>query len=328
MKRFFTQGLFALLLLGLVELGMAQITLRNFDPNSDKAIWFADAELPVDSGFVHGTNQFNDKAKVTAFTLPEGMDAGVVQTVRVFFGFKSSGLTTETYDIEVYNGDAETGPTDLIGGQTYNLADVEATTDLQRISFSTPTVHVLDTPLKGPLVVGQSFFVGVNYGAYGQEAWNNAAIGATDLLGVRVAEDWELWEDDSWHNISDSWLGDRDGTFGSGTDGFYMLIEVDVAETTVANEPGELPATLKLGANFPNPFRSQTTITYSLDTPGQVALTVHDVLGKEVARLVDETQAAGHHQSVFTPTDLPSGTYFYTLRTGNHHLTRALFLTR
>lgn len=322
MKRTLTLCIGLALAFPLVPSVHAQLTLRNFDETAETFIWRVD-ELPPDSGFVHGTNYFEDIAKGTVLTLPDGMDAGVVQTVRVFFGFKSDAIANETYDLEIYDGDAQSGPTDLIGSQTFNLSDIQSDSEF---TLGPPTVHTLDTPLKGPLVVGKTFFVVLNFGTYGQPGWAFAAIGASGLQGQRIVEDWEQWSDGTWHAISDAWTGS--GADGGGVDGFYMAIEADVEAPATANEAGELPDGLALEANYPNPFQTETTLAFTLAAPGPVVLTVHDVLGKEVARLVDESRPAGRHQEVFTPGTLPSGTYFYTLRAGSRHLTRTLFLTR
>ncbi len=67
--------------------------------------------------------------------------------------------------------------------------------------------------------------------------------------------------------------------------------------------------------NYPNPFNPATTITYSLPQAEQVRLSIYDVLGREVRRLVDAQQAAGRHEVVFDAGTLPSGTYFYRVET-------------
>lgn len=66
--------------------------------------------------------------------------------------------------------------------------------------------------------------------------------------------------------------------------------------------------------NFPNPFNPQTTVTYVLQTPQHVRLSVWDLAGQQVALLVDEDQAAGFHEVPFVANDLPSGTYFIRMR--------------
>lgn len=71
---------------------------------------------------------------------------------------------------------------------------------------------------------------------------------------------------------------------------------------------------LELGQNQPNPFSGTTTLSYNLPISGQVSLKVYDMLGNEVATLVEENQPEGPHALAFNAGDLPSGVYFYSLR--------------
>jgi len=71
--------------------------------------------------------------------------------------------------------------------------------------------------------------------------------------------------------------------------------------------------------NYPNPFNSQTVISYSLPERGSLILTIYNILGKEVIRLIDEVQPAGIHRITWNGRngkggDVPSGIYFYRIR--------------
>lgn len=80
--------------------------------------------------------------------------------------------------------------------------------------------------------------------------------------------------------------------------------------------------------NEPNPFNPRTMIAYSLPQAQQVRLSVYDVLGREVRRLVDGDQTAGRHEVVFEAGTLPSGTYFYRIETPSGVQTRKLVLLK
>lgn len=89
-----------------------------------------------------------------------------------------------------------------------------------------------------------------------------------------------------------------------------------------------LPLQFALEQNFPNPFNPLTVIRYSSSVPGHVILAVFDVLGREVARLVDEIEAAGPHQASFDAGRLSSGIYFYRLVSGSQIATRKMVVMR
>ena len=90
----------------------------------------------------------------------------------------------------------------------------------------------------------------------------------------------------------------------------------------------EIPATLALSQNYPNPFNPSTTITYTLDRPGPVEMTVFNLTGRIVSILVDGMQPAGHYEVRFDADGLPAGMYLYHLRADGHTITRAMTLVR
>ncbi|KAF0151861.1 MAG: endonuclease/exonuclease/phosphatase [Ignavibacteria bacterium] len=90
-----------------------------------------------------------------------------------------------------------------------------------------------------------------------------------------------------------------------------------------------LPEKFELEQNYPNPFNPTTTINYKLQSASHVTLKVYDVLGREVATLVDEYKPAGNHSTLFMPrleqgkagalsSSFSSGVYFYRLTAKNH----------
>ena len=79
---------------------------------------------------------------------------------------------------------------------------------------------------------------------------------------------------------------------------------------------------------YPNPFNAGTVITYDLPARAYVRLAVFNVLGQEVARLVDEPQTVGRHTVTWEATSLASGVYFYQMRAGSFIDTKKLILIR
>ncbi len=88
------------------------------------------------------------------------------------------------------------------------------------------------------------------------------------------------------------------------------------------------PRSWNLGQNYPNPFNPTTQIQYSVPLRGYVSLKVYNLLGQEIATLIDGIQQAGDHKATFDGTGLASGVYFYRLRTGSFVETKKLVLLR
>jgi hypothetical protein len=88
------------------------------------------------------------------------------------------------------------------------------------------------------------------------------------------------------------------------------------------------PAEYALLQNFPNPFNPTSEITYQLPVAGSVKLSVYDLLGREVAVLVNETKAPGQYTARFDAKGLSSGVYVYRLEAGNFVQARRMLLVR
>ena len=86
---------------------------------------------------------------------------------------------------------------------------------------------------------------------------------------------------------------------------------------TDKNASGISTMSYKLSQNYPNPFNPSTTIDYRLQKAGNVIIKVYDMIGKEVATLVDMHEVAGSHSVRFNADNLASGIYIYELRTKN-----------
>ena len=83
-----------------------------------------------------------------------------------------------------------------------------------------------------------------------------------------------------------------------------------------------------LDQNFPNPFNPSTKISYSIKKDGLVTVRVYDILGKEIATLVNENKPAGNYEVEFNASSLPSGMYIYKLQAGSFVQTRKMLLMK
>jgi hypothetical protein len=100
--------------------------------------------------------------------------------------------------------------------------------------------------------------------------------------------------------------------------------------TTGFSSDSEIAREVDLDQNYPNPFNPSTLITYHIEKQRHVVLKVYDLLGKEVATLVDEYKQAGTHDVIFSISDakLPSGVYLYTLQAGNIFKSKKMILVK
>ena len=94
------------------------------------------------------------------------------------------------------------------------------------------------------------------------------------------------------------------------------------------NEPEEIPTTYSLSQNYPNPFNPSTIIKYQLADASQVSLKVYDVMGREVATLVNSYQNKGSYDVTFNATGLSSGIYFYRLNAGGQQFINKMLLMK
>ncbi|TVQ01054.1 MAG: T9SS C-terminal target domain-containing protein [Balneolaceae bacterium] len=89
-----------------------------------------------------------------------------------------------------------------------------------------------------------------------------------------------------------------------------------ISTMPAAREGSELPGSIALYQNYPNPFNPTTQIRYELPQQETIRLTVYDMVGRQVAVLVNETMQAGVHTVTFDAGNLSSGVYIYTLKVG------------
>ena len=105
--------------------------------------------------------------------------------------------------------------------------------------------------------------------------------------------------------------------------------QVGDSGTSIETIDAEVPGSYALDQNYPNPFNPQTTIRFALSQSEAVQLTVYDLLGRQVATLINgESLAAGTHQVAFDASNLASGVYIYRLETEGFTQTRQMMLLK
>ena len=175
-----------------------------------------------------------------------------------------------------------------------------------------------------------------NYGFYVERA--SESLAATNS---GESKNWETIDFVNGHGNSSSpkEYSYVDETIGGSGKYFYRLKQVDVDGSYEYSPVVEVyvgaPEKFELSQNYPNPFNPATTITYSIPQTGvgskhalTVQLKIYDVLGREVATLVNKHQSPGRYTVKFNASKLNSGIYFYKLQAGDYTQVKRMMLVK
>ena len=211
-------------------------------------------------------------------------------------------------------------------GSWQNRWKVSLTNDKIRWTVKTDSnlnSGVKDLDSETPIEPGINYLVTVDYSGSDIEMWLNGELDSfSSWSGKILATNLDLMigqmlPDDANYNFK--------GVIDEVRIYDYPLTVEEIQKLydfkTAVNNRKYMPAGFALSQNYPNPFNPSTTITYSIpdvETTRRVASTlkVYDILGREVATLVNEEISPGNYEVKFDGTGLSSGLYFYTLRAG------------
>jgi photosystem II stability/assembly factor-like uncharacterized protein len=160
--------------------------------------------------------------------------------------------------------------------------------------------------------------------------WFVGALNVEPYIG-HTTNGGETWETQQF--IPSNYLGfesfsmvnERVGWAVGGTNRIYKTTNGGV---TWVDEVDTAPMRFSLEQNYPNPFNPATVISYELKVKGLVTLTIMDLLGREVAELVNEEKPAGSYSVQWYAANFPSGVYFYRLTAGGFSETKRLSLIK
>jgi photosystem II stability/assembly factor-like uncharacterized protein len=126
--------------------------------------------------------------------------------------------------------------------------------------------------------------------------------------------------DVNFSDINNGTVIGLDGTILHTTNGGVTFVEDEISSSQ--------PKVFHLLQNYPNPFNPSTSIQYAVSSRQFVSLKVYDVLGNEIATLINEDKPAGSYEVEFLGKELPSGIYFYQLHTSDYIETKKMVLTK
>jgi Secretion system C-terminal sorting domain len=176
--------------------------------------------------------------------------------------------------------------------------------------------------------------------AFVDTCWNNGGTGQ----GLRPYV-YSLYDPPTWDGVSSTWKSSNGYGYpvpenlrysnvalqSAGSDGKALgdLNWFPEQITSVSRKTGSAtPMNYTLSQNYPNPFNPTTKIDFTIQTSGFTSLKVFDILGREVATLVNEVKEAGNYSATFDASKFSSGIYFYTLKSGNYLATKKMLLLK
>jgi phosphatidylserine/phosphatidylglycerophosphate/cardiolipin synthase-like enzyme len=109
---------------------------------------------------------------------------------------------------------------------------------------------------------------------------------------------------------------------------YYQFGGTDTLAVSVGKDQNGIPLTFALQQNHPNPFNPKTVVSCQWPVASRVRLVVYDMLGREVATLLDAERAAGRYEVTFDATGLSSGVYVYRLTAGEYVMSHTMLLLR
>jgi hypothetical protein len=199
---------------------------------------------------------------------------------------------------------------------------------------------------------GLAKFDGVNWSVYNT---SNSGLPDNDVETIAIDEKGNIWigtgiiccgglakfDGTNWtvyntlnSNLPYDWVStiliDKQGNKWIGTSGGGLAVyrEGGVILPVEEKETNEIPTKFTLYQNYPNPFNPTTTIEFDIPERINVKLVVYDILGREVETLIDKELEPGKYKVNFNATNLPSGVYFYTLRTPKFTKTNKMLLIK
>ncbi|MCU7513908.1 MAG: T9SS type A sorting domain-containing protein [Ignavibacteria bacterium] len=287
--------------------------------------------IPLDSGYVVAMGQLMNS---------EG-ESVCRASGRDFLPANEKGNVRLKFSGRMLYGNLSDGPYDLKNLLIYHLGIPEEsisienafkTSDYKYLSFekaSVVTGHITDVnnkPVKGVLLsLGDSTY---DY---------SEPTGKYHLVSMQEGQFLlKIYGPDTTGLIWNIYLGDKLFTGDS--------LIVNVSADTVLNVNFKAPVVLsdakssirgltalpyyELMQNYPNPFNPSTTIRYNIPKAGVVRLEIFDMLGKKIATLVDEYQAAGMHERMLQADKLASGIYYYQIRSGSYMAAKKMILVK
>ncbi|KAF0162219.1 MAG: hypothetical protein FD188_173 [Ignavibacteria bacterium] len=170
--------------------------------------------------------------------------------------------------------------------------------------------------------------------------YSNGSWGPDEVIGtvgrdVQTFTDYDYnlstWREGIWlqYGLTSYYTGTGAWSIGGANTYVYGTVGASMQENNLAANKMEKEIPLEFGINnYPNPFNPTTTINYQLPKDGMVTIKVYDILGKEVATLVNEQKSAGYYKVDFDASKMTSGVYIAAIQASSFNKSIKLLLTK
>jgi len=173
-------------------------------------------------------------------------------------------------------------------------------------SLSVPFIYSIVVDASGKIYV-TSWASGVYTSTDNGSTWTSMGMGGLGVSSLMVSK-----------NSDNVFVGTKEGK---------VFVKMSESVTAVEGEE-DMPRTFELNQNYPNPFNPSTTIKFAVPEAGSYSLRVYDILGQEVATLINGQLNAGTHNVTFDASRITSGMYIYKLTGDNVNLTKKMLLVK
>jgi len=169
---------------------------------------------------------------------------------------------------------------------------------------------------------GMGFMMGISCTLHWDSLFCDSTFLGWHMTGVRQ------WNGTGWEAVPGAVMNGSSATFTTTLLSTAYVFVGEPPQITAVRSPGTLPGRYRLEQNYPNPFNPTTDIGFRIADFGLVRLAVYDLLGREVAVLVNEKKSPGSYSVRFDASSLASGIYLYRLQAGNFVSTSKMVLLR
>jgi hypothetical protein len=233
-----------------------------------------------------------------------------------FFYFLSGNIFAQDIEIIVH----ETTLSDTIGAEMIFDFEVVNISDMVQTVFEVRTINDLPSEWISSLCFGDLCFAPFLDSVATTPDFLTPALNPGDTLITSLHVT-------AYTNEGTANVQIQIGTFRTPDDRTTLDFVANAYPVSVGSEENQ-PVDFFLAQNYPNPFNPSSKISYGLREPGFVSVKIYDVLGNEIAELINEYKSAGKYEFYFNSAGLSSGIYIYRLVAGNYSYTRKMILEK